>query len=51
MTDGEFMEAINEDNEDAMDVEHVAHEVEQNFLGNVNHSSEGLGASSLAWAT
>jgi len=36
-------ETIEEDG-NAMEVEHVAHEVEQNFIGNINHSSDGLGS-------
>ena len=42
--DADDMEEILEDGEDAMDVEHVANEVEQNFVGCLNHSAGGLGS-------
>ena len=38
------MEEIAEDDEGAMKVEHVKHEVERNFVGNINHAMDGLGS-------
>jgi hypothetical protein len=38
------MEETIEEDGDAMEVEHVSHEVEQNFIGNLNHASDGLGS-------
>ena len=43
MNDDAMDESFDVD-EGGMEVEHVAHEVEQNFIGNVDHSKEGLGS-------
>ena len=40
----DVMEESIDDGEDAMDVEHVAHVVGQDFIGSIDHSKGGLGS-------